>query len=99
MFPSLLSRCPIFPLLPLFVLIFCAGECDGRLVLPQLGVREWRSHDLALKSQLAPLHSCLASDVISPSEAARDFSTLLADFLGGIDVFKGGEGGGREKTR
>ena len=71
------------------------GECDGRLVLPQLGVRDWKQHDSALKTRLGPLHSALSADAITPSEAAREFSSTVADFLGGIDVFKGGEGRGR----
>ena len=65
-----------------------------RLPLPSLSANEWKSHDSAFKSRLAPIHSALSSDLISPSEAARDFSSTLSDFLGEIDVFKGGEGGG-----
>ena len=89
---SLSFRFPFLPLFSVFLVVVGAGTCDGRLLLPQLGVREWKSHDSALKTRLAPLHSSLAADLISPSEAARDFSSVLADFLGGIDVFKGGEG-------
>ena len=85
----------LFPLIPILVL-GSVCQCDGRLVLPQLGTNEWKLHDTTLKARLAPLHSSLSSDVITPSQAAADFSTLLADFLGGIDAFVGGEGrGGR----
>ena len=83
-----------------FLMLFVFSQveiCSGRLVLPQLGVRDWKLHNSALKSRLAPLHSALSADAISPSEAASEFSASVADFLGGIDVFKGGEGrrGGR----
>ena len=83
-------------LFPLFSLLFLAQvvPCNGRLVLPQLGVRDWKVHDTALKTRLGPLHSVLSADSISPSEAAREFSLTVADFLDGVDVFKGGEGRG-----
>ena len=69
--------------------------CDGRFALPTLGVREWALHNSALKVRLGPLHSDLASDAISPSEAAQRFSSTVVDFLSGHDDFKGrGEGGG-----
>ena len=64
------------------------------MVFPNLGANEWKLHDTALKARLSPLHFALSMDVISPSEAARDFSSLLADFLGENDVFRGGEGRG-----
>ena len=86
------------PLSLLFLALFL-GHCDGRLILPQLGVNEWKSFDTTLKAQLAPLHSALSHDVITPAEAARDFSSLLADFLGGEDVFSGGEGRDRRGGR
>ena len=87
----------IFPLLPLLLSLSLVEECDGRLVLPQLNAREWGLHNSALKARLDPLHSALSHDAISPSDAAREFSATVADFLGGIDVFKGGEGRGRDK--
>ena len=74
-------------------------QCDGRLILPHLGANEWKSHDSALKVRLSSLHSALSMDVLSPSEAARDFSSQLADFLGENDVFRGGEGEGRGGSR
>ena len=82
--------------LVLFFLLFVSQVtlCDGRLVLPNLGVREWKSHDVALKTRLQPIHSALSADAISPSEAASEFSASVADFLGSIGVFKGGGGGG-----
>ena len=90
----------IFVFLPLFLSFTLVEECDGRLVLPPLNAGEWALHDSALKTRLGPLHFALSNNVLTPSEAARDFSTLLADFLGGIDVFKGGEGsGGRGGNR
>ena len=55
--------------------------------------------DTTLKAQLAPLHSALSHNVITPAEAARDFLSLLADFLGGEDVFSGGEGRDRRSGR
>ena len=85
--------------LPLLLVILWVGDCDGRLVLPQLGAREWKSHDSALKTRLAPLHSALSSDIITPSEAARDFSSLLSGFLSESDVFKGGEGWGGRRSQ
>ena len=93
---------PQHPPTPLPLLLFLAlfiGHCDGRLILPHLGVNEWKSFDTTLKAQLAPLHSALSRDVITPAEAARDFSSLLADFLGGEDVFSGGEGRERRDGR
>ena len=96
--PSLFPSLPFPSFSPQFlsVLVFflSVALCDGRLILPQLGVREWQSHDAAFKARLAPLHSALSSDSISPSEAARGFSTLLSDFLEGNDVFSQGEGRG-----
>ena len=84
----------IFPCLLLFLSLLSAQlrSCSGRLLLPQLGVREWKLHDSNLKTRLRPLHSALSADAISPSEAASEFSATVADFLGGIDIFKGGEG-------
>ena len=82
--------------LALFLLVI-PGQCSGRFALPSLGVRDWAVHDSALKIRLGPLHSDLSSDAISPSEAARRFSTTLADFLGENDVFKKGEGGGTRR--
>ena len=79
-----------------FLLLAQVDECSGRLVLPTLGVREWKLHNSALKTRLGPIHSALSADAISPSEAASEFSATVADFLGDIDIFKGGEGrGGR----
>ena len=79
----------------LFLSVF-PDDCDGRYALPNLGVREWASHDSALKARLGPLHSDLGSDVISPSEAARRFSSTVAGYLNDHDEFKSqGEGGGR----
>ena len=105
-FPSSPSSSPLpsrFPFLSrcLFVSVFLSivGDCDGRLLLPQLGAREWKTYDAALKVRLTPLHSALSSDIISPSEAARDFSSLLSGFLGENDVFKGDGGGGGRESR
>ena len=78
---------------PVLMFLFQFALCDGRLVLPNLGVREWKSHDVALKTRLQPIHSALSADAISPSEAAGEFSASVADFLGSIGVFKGGGGG------
>ena len=90
-----MSPLPLPQILPLLLsFVVFTGVCEGRLILPQLGAREWSLHDAAFKSRLAPLHSALSSDAITPSEAAGEFSAQFADFLGSIDVFKGGEGGG-----
>ena len=85
--------------LPFVLFLVFAGDCEGRLILPQLGAREWSLHDAAFKARLAPLHSALSADAITPSEAAQEFSSEFADFLGGIDVFKGGKGGGGGEGR
>ena len=77
----------VFPILLFFSQVTL---CDGRLILPQLGVREWKLHDAAVKSRLQPIHSALSADAITPSEAAGEFSSTLADFLGSVGVFKGG---------
>ena len=59
-------------------------------------MRNSTNHDSALKARLGPLHSDLSSDVISPSEAARRFSSTVAGYLNDHDVFKSqGEAGGR----
>ena len=85
-------------IVPLILLLSQVTLCDGRLIFPHLGVREWKTHDVALKSRLDPLHSALSADAISPSEAASEFSATVADFLASVGVFKGGEGrGGGER--
>ena len=91
-----MSFLPFSLLFPLCSLFFLAQvvPCSGRLVLPQLGVHDWKLHDTALKTRLGPLHSALSADSITPSDAAREFSSTVADFLDGVEVFKGGEGRG-----
>ena len=51
-------------------------------------------HDSALKTRLGPIHAALSAGAISTSEAAEEFSSTVADYLGGSDDFKGGEGRG-----
>ena len=96
----MMIRLPFPTLFSLLSFLFLAQvvPCSGRLILPQLGAREWKLHDSALKTRLGPLHSALSADAITPSEAAEEFSSTVADFLDGAGGFKGGEGrGGGER--
>ena len=89
----LLPISPLLCLLP-YLLLAQVELCYGRLSLPQLGLREWKVHDSALKTRLGPIHAALSAGAISPSEAAEEFSSTVADFLGDSADFKGGEGRG-----
>ena len=86
-------------IIPLILFLSQVDSCDGRLILPQLGVREWKLHDAALKTRLDPIRSALSADAITPSEAASEFSATVADFLRSAGVFKGGEGRGGGESR
>ena len=78
---------------PILLFLSQVTLCDGPLIRPKLGIREWKLHDAAVKTRLQPIHSALSADAITPSEAAAEFSYTLADFLGSVRVFKAGEGG------
>ena len=48
------SHFPLFPLIPILVL-GCVGQCDGRLVMPQLGTND-RKLQVVKRRTFSPCH-------------------------------------------
>ena len=64
------------------LLLCLAIQVEGlRLIVPRLSATDWQSHNGAIKDRLAPLHSALGADIVSPSVAANEFVDILSEYF------------------
>jgi hypothetical protein len=92
----------MFTLILLFIakLSLHVNVCDSRLVLPQqLNDNTWNIYNCNVKTILDPLHLELSSGAISPSTAAKQFPSVLSDYLSSEPDFSDERGGGDGRGR